>query len=288
MRKLPKLAVRLRGGFSDRNGMKIENTEMQYTDLDDRTRTAIINLNVKAFDYLYEAMSFQHLDFFLSSLLESVYLIEKKCNTCYDYKKVCEIVNQTVREDDYDSVLTVVEYLAIEISEVTYDKLKMYENYNHIFEAEYVGYRFVNKNIVPITDSNEIESINDACSSPYEVVNHHLSKAVSKLSDRKHPDYENSIKESISAVEALCEVMLGITGKEATLGKMLKKLEKNGVVIHTAMKSAFNTLYGYTSDANGIRHAGDIGGPASTFDEAKFMLVSCSAFINYLIGVSAQ
>ena len=48
---------------------------------------------------------------------------------------------------------------------------------------------------------------------------------------------------------------------------------------------AFNALYGYTSDANGIRHAGDIGGPASTFEEAKFMLVSCSAFINYLLGV---
>lgn len=69
---------------------------------------------------------------------------------------------------------------------------------------------------------------------------------------------------------------------------MLKKIEDSGVVIHKALKSAFNILYGYTSDANGIRHAGDIGGPSSTFDEAKFMLVSCSAFINYLIGVSAK
>ena len=54
------------------------------------------------------------------------------------------------------------------------------------------------------------------------------------------------------------------------------------------MKEAFGKLYGYTSDANGIRHAGDIGGPSSTFEEAKFMLVSCSAFINYLIGVSEK
>ena len=69
---------------------------------------------------------------------------------------------------------------------------------------------------------------------------------------------------------------------------MLKKLERNGVEIHGGLKSAFNTLYGYTSDANGIRHAGNIGGPSSTFEEAKFMLVSCSAFINYLIAVSAD
>ena len=69
---------------------------------------------------------------------------------------------------------------------------------------------------------------------------------------------------------------------------MLKKLEENGVMIHSGLKSAFNTLYGYTSDANGIRHAGDIGGKSSTFEEAKFMLVSCCAFINYLIAVSAD
>lgn len=60
------------------------------------------------------------------------------------------------------------------------------------------------------------------------------------------------------------------------------------MVIHAGLKSAFNMLYGYTSDANGIRHAGDIGGPSSTFEEAKFMLVSCSAFVNYLIAVSAK
>ena len=89
-------------------------------------------------------------------------------------------------------------------------------------------------------------------------------------------------------MEAICEILTGVKGKEATLGNMLKKIEESGVVIHGALKSAFNILYGYTCDANGIRHAGDIGGPSSTFEEAKFMLVSCSAFINYLIGVSAK
>ena len=54
------------------------------------------------------------------------------------------------------------------------------------------------------------------------------------------------------------------------------------------MKAAFEKLYGYTSDASGVRHAGKLGGPDSTFEEAKFMLVSCSAFVNYLIGVWAK
>ncbi len=69
---------------------------------------------------------------------------------------------------------------------------------------------------------------------------------------------------------------------------MLKQLEKNSISIHSALESAFNMLYGYTSDANGIRHAGDIGGKESSFEEAKFMLISCCAFVNYLIGIQAD
>jgi hypothetical protein len=41
-------------------------------------------------------------------------------------------------------------------------------------------------------------------------------------------------------------------------------------------------LYGYTSDTHGIRHAlKDDSQPNA--EDAKFMLVSCSAFVNYLV-----
>lgn len=43
--------------------------------------------------------------------------------------------------------------------------------------------------------------------------------------------------------------------------------------------------YGYASDETGIRHAGKIGELNSNFDEAKFMLVACAGFVNYLKGV---
>lgn len=73
-----------------------------------------------------------------------------------------------------------------------------------------------------------------------------------------------------------------ILGKKGTLGETLKELEKTNPAIHPALISAFEKLYGYASDAVGIRHAGGVGTPQSTFSEANFMLVSCSAFINYL------
>ena len=52
--------------------------------------------------------------------------------------------------------------------------------------------------------------------------------------------------------------------------------------IHRALNSAFKSLYGYTSDSGGIRHSILEDDITISFVDAKFMLVSCSAFINYL------
>ena len=54
------------------------------------------------------------------------------------------------------------------------------------------------------------------------------------------------------------------------------------IEIHPALKSAYSSIYGYTSDENGTRHANGIGEKNATFSEAKYMLISCSAFVNYL------
>ena len=159
---------------------------------------------------------------------------------------------------------------------------------NLFFEKEYIGYRFIGKEIAPISDDVEFEAIDDATNTKFKPVNEHISKAVKMLSDRNKPDYENSIKESVTAVETIGKILTGTKGKEATLGNTLKKLEENGTIIHGGLRKAFEALYGYASDAKGIRHTGDIGGPDSTFEEAKFMLVSCCAFINYLIASFAD
>jgi hypothetical protein len=113
---------------------------------------------------------------------------------------------------------------------------------------------------------------------PFKPVNAHLKKALDLLSDRKKPDYRNSIKESISAVEAICNLITSNT--KATLGQALKEIEEKAK-LHSALKKAFNSLYGYTSDAEGIRHA-LLDESSLDFEDAKFMLVSCSGFINYL------
>ncbi|MDR2251684.1 MAG: hypothetical protein LBD98_02470, partial [Endomicrobium sp.] len=101
--------------------------------------------------------------------------------------------------------------------------------------------------------------------------------------DGKEPDFRNSIKESISAVEY---VVRDITGA-STLGDGLNKLEKKGIKINVCLKEAFDKLYAYTNSEDGIRHA-NMNNNNVSFDEAKFMLVVCSSFINYITSKRSQ
>lgn len=115
------------------------------------------------------------------------------------------------------------------------------------------------------------------------VVAQHIDSAVRLMSDRQYPDYRNSIKESISAVEGFCSILAA--QDKADLSAALHLLERRGA-LHPALKRAFSALYGYTSDADGIRHA-LLEESNLTYDDAKFMLVACSAFINYLKAAAA-
>jgi AbiJ N-terminal domain 4 len=152
---------------------------------------------------------------------------------------------------------------------------------NRVLEDHLSAYRVVENEISPITTEEEIKSIEAAIDNQElnSGARAHLCAALSMLSDRRSPDYRNSIKESISAVEAVCQQLVG--NESATLGQALKRLEQNGEM-HQALKAALSSLYGYTSDSDGIRHA-MLEEPSVSFADAKFMLVVCTAFVNYMI-----
>src|SRR5207253_6756654 len=126
----------------------------------------------------------------------------------------------------------------------------------------------------------ELAEVDAALATPVAGARAHLSSALGLLADRKKPDYRNSIKESVSAVEAVCRAVTD--NNKATLGDALKAVQSK-VGLHAALKAAFSSLYGYTSDADGIRHA-MLDEPNLAFADAKFMLVACSGFVNYIVG----
>jgi len=159
---------------------------------------------------------------------------------------------------------------------------------NKVLEEEYSAYRIIDKKVMPISNEAEIESIENSLKKTiniFEGANQHLKTAISFLSDKENPSYRNSIKESISAVESIARSLTG----EKTLGKALAQLEQKGLQINSQLKEAFNKLYAYTnSPENGVRHAIMEEAKEPDFEDAKYMLVSCSAFINYLIGKQAK
>lgn len=152
------------------------------------------------------------------------------------------------------------------------------EYLNSRFEELGFAYRIIKNNILEITSEQEIAEIEQATATT-DAASNHLISALALLAKRPDPDYRNSIKEAISAVEFICR---SITDK-TTLGDSLKELEKRGVRIPKMLKSAFEKLYVYTNDGTtGIRHALMDDTEVPDFAEAKFMLVACCAFVNYL------
>lgn len=160
---------------------------------------------------------------------------------------------------------------------------KLKKEINLVLEQENSAYRIVNDEIIPITDDLEIKEIETTQNEAPSNVQTHINTALGFLSDRQNPDYRNSIKESISAVEALCREITG----ESTLDKALPALEKKGVFIPGMLRKSFEKFYHFTNGENGIRHALMDEGQIC-FEEAKYMLVLCSAFINYIQGKKAK
>jgi hypothetical protein len=78
---------------------------------------------------------------------------------------------------------------------------------NNFLEIENSAYRFIDGKVAGISSAEEIEEIETAIKSSnlYYGVKEHLGRSISLMSDRSTPDYRNSIKESISAVESLCK-----------------------------------------------------------------------------------
>jgi hypothetical protein len=282
--------------FSERKGLKPTRVKMQIDSMDDALRNGLWNCLTISYwirvhqDYyptseesddraLAELVQAIWQDYFKSPIdtvpgywhdvLDTMrkYYYAAKRNEVYDF------VEFVANNDPFDADGALIPH-SLQFTKVC----------NGFLERELSGYRFVGRRIVEVTGKEEIAEIEQALQGPLPTVRAHFETALALMSDRKSPDYRNSIKESISAVEAICR---SITGEpNTTLGKALDKVERK-VGLSPALKGALDKLYGYTSGADGIRHALLEETELDSAD-AKFMLVSCSAFVNYLISMSSK
>lgn len=204
----------------------------------------------------------------------------------YAYNKNYGVILDCITNEEvewfyiFDLIEFIYYYYSVHKNQTIASHFKNLSDYlNYEFKRHHYAYRLVNGRVVEVTVECEIKSIESAINDTDKNVKTHLQTALEKLS-LSQCDYRNSIKESISAVECICREITG----ESTLDKALKKLESKGVVFNSQMKKGLENLYYYTNDGStGIRHALMDDKNAPTADEAIFMLVSCSAFVNYLI-----
>lgn len=146
------------------------------------------------------------------------------------------------------------------------------DDLNFLLRQLLIPYR-INKQqmIIQIDNEEEYKAIEDATK---EIPA--LEKAVKFLYNRKNPDYRNSIKESILALEEMCKSISG----DNNFSNMLAIIEKQ-FNIHPSFIESIKKLYGFCSDEKWIRHSGNKESDVD-FEEAKACLVSCSLMINYL------
>lgn len=288
--------IKVRGGFSDKTGINPCNTQIQLDEFDDRTRTTISNQLFRMLEITFSnPLTFAKSPYdqkrqllsneFCRAISSDILSLPSRFDNSkvYNWQFYFEKISNIIDDAPYNEVLDVVWYCCHWLSTCTIlDPKDIYDIFNETFGQEYVGYRFISGEIVPITDENEVNEIEQACKTPFDGARAQLQKALGFLSDRENPDYKNCVKESISAVESVCTIIVG--HDSATLGKALKKLETHGFEIHHALREGISNLYGYASDKGGIRHSEGETESTVTFEEAKFMMVTCSAIVNYLVA----
>ncbi|WP_188913261.1 hypothetical protein [Salinarimonas ramus] len=144
------------------------------------------------------------------------------------------------------------------------------------------AYRVIDgRTVAPIASEHERDALLQALTTSHEAglegARAHLRNAAGAASEGSYAD---SVRESISSVESVVRVM----APNKSLANALAELQKTSHV-HPAMKSAFEKLYGYASDEQGIRHSLLLDGDSKVDEgDALFMLGACASFVTYLIS----
>lgn len=272
--------------FAHRYGYKKLRETLQLDTIDKTLKTKLWNLITRYFIYKFDSMEENYeSDHWIACKHIWTEFLDKDIDDIHPYRSTFgvsffEDVKSIYNSMEWYDIYVFIENLAqLDLPQLGFSG-DFCNQVNKILEKEQSGYRFVEGKILKITSEEEIESIESAIElDETGLISNHLATALKLLSNKERPDYRNSMKESILAVEAICSKIAN--KPKASLGDALNILEKEHN-LHTALKLSYSSLYGYTSDAGGIRHKLKDGDQEVQYEDALYMLVTCSAFINYL------
>ncbi|MCK4643358.1 hypothetical protein KAU32_06950 [bacterium] len=268
--------------FSERTGNKPINKALQIDSMNDDLRMALWNIfYIFFFDGNKSRSISSKYKMFFSVLWINYFKLPYdqfpvKVNEMRDFIK-SHILTQWKWYEVYDFIERIPK-----VKDIPVNPNEFKDTCNKILNREHSAYRFIDEHLTPIVENCEIEEIEKALKSSFSSVQTHVRRALELLSDKNNPDYRNSIKESISAVEALCRIIA--EDNSATLSDAIKTMKKKKKM-HSQFEQAILNLYNYSSDNAGIRHSLTESTEEVTLVEARFVLVTVSAFINYITWI---
>lgn len=261
--------------FSERFGYKKK--ILQSNSINTELRNSLWNIHKELFDEICPLRASENQAGSLNALLEFCWTDFFK-NSIDDFRKSRYMSDQIsdIRKSFYElewhRVYSFLEFIATGLNGFSEEMLNNYKkDCNRILERENSAYRFVGNQVVPITSDIEIQEIETSLDLQDEPAKH-IESALRLL---KNKQYRECCHQAISAVEALARK---ITGEEKnTLGNLCKKLN-----LHLSFSEGLKKIYGYTSDADGIRHGVTDKSKEIKHEDANFMLIMCSAFCNFI------
>jgi len=264
--------------FSQRHGFTPAQDVLQLEGMTDALRVAIWNaFHLALFASSFEGNSADSVMGNAAFATWAVHLQQPADRRPRTIGEMSRVLNKVIMEVEWFRVYDLIEFVHARLPDHVQERFG--EMLNTFLSNERSGYRLVAGEVAPVTAPEELHSIDAAAQSSASEASGHIQKALRLFSDRADPDYANSVKESISAVESACQHVLG---QKVTAGDGLKKL-KEALELHPALAEGFSKLYGFTSDAGGVRHASRPESAPVGEAEARYFLVTCSAFVNYLL-----
>lgn len=268
--------------FSQRMGLAQVRFEPQVESLDQSTRTAIWNWMHQLESNIEKPLGgYEKLEMVYSKLWRDTF---ERDLSMFQVDSARYLLKKVLSDGDWHSALSVLEDYVASLERTMPGLGQAFsERVNEeVLSRFLVGYRFTDLQLSPITEEIEVESINSAVANPDVSSNaqSHLKKAISLLSSRDSPNYSKSMDEALAAVEASVHSVTG--NKKLSAG--LKMLSRNNAPVHPALLSAWEKMYAWSSD-DGIRHAEFESLPKDQAT-ATYILVTCSAFVNYLASAT--
>jgi len=296
-----KANIHLKGGFSERNGIVSLSKVIQDKSLNLRTINRLYNLLSDLIQQSFSActrVKYKGQDVHnLNCLVVHIYtdLMSMKVDDLpiqrhsgaglwLNTQKVESDLHSILEFGSLSETFDLIEGVAQHLSSsygTNHPRLHQFytREINRLFEEESVTFTLLNGQIIPNVSPEEKIDIEQALDRK-DTSSIHLSNALKFLYDREDPQYGNSIKESISSVEAAYRKLTG--QKDISVADGITHLKRNGFYIHPALEKSINALFGYASDRSAVRHAAKYGEPIVNQAEARFALVWCAALINYI------